>query len=166
MGLDMYLYASNYTSGSIFGRDEDGAFTKTVNPEFTALLNSAGLTMDDIYEELPSVEMKFKVGYWRKANQIHNWFVLNVQDGEDECKYHYVSREQLEELRGVCREVLADHDKAGELLPSGEGFFFGNTEYNEWYFEQVEETVKMLNKILANPKFEFGEYEFGYQSSW
>jgi hypothetical protein len=166
MGLDMYLYASNYTSGTDFGRDAEGNFTKDENPEFARILESAGLTKDDIFAELPSVEMKFKVGYWRKANQIHNWFVANVQDGEDECKYHYVPREKLEELREVCREVMADHSKAGELLPVGEGFFFGSSEYDDWYFEQVEETVKLLDRLLVNPKFEFGGFEFGYQSSW
>ena len=27
-----------------------------------------------------------EVGYWRKANAIHKWFVDNVQDGNDDCK--------------------------------------------------------------------------------
>lgn len=24
---------------------------------------------------------EIQIGYWRKANQIHNWFVENIQDG-------------------------------------------------------------------------------------
>lgn len=44
-----------------------------------------------------------QVGYWRKANHIHNWFVENVQDGEDDCRYHgEVTKEDLEELLVSC----------------------------------------------------------------
>ena len=46
------------------------------------------------------------VGYWRKANQIHNWFVNNVQDGEDDCDIYEVTKDQLKELVVVCNEVL------------------------------------------------------------
>lgn len=166
MGLDMYLYARKYVSGVDFGRSDDGEFTKTQNSQFAEIIKAAGIEPSELDLDLPSVELRFKIGYWRKANQIHQWFVMNVQDGEDECKPHYVSREQLEELRGVCREVMADHSKADELLPTGAGFFFGSTEYDEWYFEQIEYTVGVLDRILQNPKFEFGGYDFEYQSSW
>ena len=44
---------------------------------------------------------------WRKANQIHNWFVENVQDGIDDCSYHNeVTKEILEELLDICQRVL------------------------------------------------------------
>jgi len=167
MGLDMYLYARTYVSGTDFGRDAEGNFTQTPNDKFSEIIQAAGVEMTDLSEDLPSLDLKLKVGYWRKANQIHNWFVNEVQDGEDECKPHYVSREQLDTLRSLCREVLADHSKASELMPvSDGGFFFGSYEYDEWYFEQLEDTVKILDRILLNPKFEFGSYDFEYQSSW
>ena len=53
-----------------------------------------------------------ELGYWRKANQIHNWFVNNVQDGKDDCGCYPVSKEQIEELLDTCREVLG----ASELV--------------------------------------------------
>ena len=31
-------------------------------------------------------------GYWRKANQIHKWFVDNVQGGIDDCRPYPVSQ--------------------------------------------------------------------------
>ena len=43
-------------------------------------------TWEDDHEE---------VGYWRKANQIHKWFVDNVQDGVDDCGEYKVTKEQL-----------------------------------------------------------------------
>lgn len=48
-----------------------------------------------------------QVGYWRKANQIHNFFVKNVQDGVDDCDYHNeCTREILEDLLRTCKIVL------------------------------------------------------------
>src|SRR5215217_4911529 len=65
---------------------------------------------------------------WRKANQIHQWFVEHVQDGNDDCKDYYVSHEQLTKLRDLCREVL----EASKLVPgkitNGYRFKEGNPE--------------------------------------
>lgn len=46
-----------------------------------------------------------EVGYWRKANAIHKWFVDNIQDGEDDCDYYEVAPEQLEELLNICKLI-------------------------------------------------------------
>ena len=47
-----------------------------------------------------------QVGYWRKANQIHNWFVENVQDGEDDCRYHReVTEDDLQDLLSMCEKI-------------------------------------------------------------
>lgn len=47
-----------------------------------------------------------QVGYWRKANQIHNWFVDNIQDGVDDCDYHReVTEEDLKELLALCEKI-------------------------------------------------------------
>ena len=52
-------------------------------------------------------------GYWRKANAIHQWFVENVQDGNDDCKEYRVSTEKMRELLARVNKVLA----ASELVP-------------------------------------------------
>lgn len=47
-----------------------------------------------------------QVGYWRKANQIHNWFVDTVQNGIDDCDYHReVTEEDLKELLSICEKI-------------------------------------------------------------
>jgi len=102
------------------------------------------------------------VGYWRKANQIHQWFVEQVQDGEDDCGDYYVDNDKLKELLVLCEYVLKDHDKAPELLPSASGFFFGGTEYNTDYFEDLEYTAKTLKTILE----EDPDGNYYYHSSW
>lgn len=57
-------------------------------------------------EYITSKTIMREVGYWRKANQIHNWFVNNVQAGQDDCGTYEVTKDQLEELVAVCNEVL------------------------------------------------------------
>jgi hypothetical protein len=159
MGLDMYLSARRYLRA--WGNDNDIELMNELNAKFG---------LDLIYKENPykndiSIkELVFDAAYWRKANQIHAWFVKNVQDGKDECQETYVDREKLQELIDTCKTVLNDRSRAEELLPSQSGFFFGNTEYNEWYFQDLNYTVNQLEKVLANTAFE--KCDFYYQSSW
>ena len=103
-----------------------------------------------------------EVGYWRKANAIHQWFVNNVQGGEDECNLHSVSREHMLELKDLCTRVIENPALASELLPTSAGFFFGSEEYNEYYFHTLRQTITIIDACLAMSS----EWEFGYCSSW
>jgi hypothetical protein len=68
----------------------------------------------------------------------------------------------LESLLNTCKEVKSDHSKADGLLPTSAGFFFGSTEYDEWYFGGIDETIEIIEMALAMPE----EWEFQYHSSW
>ena len=119
-----------------------------------------------------------QVGYWRKANEIHNWFVENVQDGEDDCDYHNeCTRKILEDLLHTCKTVLdscattyrdgqvvIDSSVAEELLPRCRGFFFGGDGYDEYYVSDIVDTIKILEDVLATTDFET-QMVF-YISSW
>lgn len=60
------------------------------------------------------------VGYWRKANAIHRWFVENVQDGEDDCDYHReVTAEDLTELRDLCIDVVENSPMMAGKIQNG-----------------------------------------------
>jgi hypothetical protein len=169
MGLDMYLYARKYVSGTNFSK-AGGQFTMTPNAELDTIIEPLGLTRKDLDDEYPSVVVGVKILQWRKANQIHEWFVQNVQDGEDDCKDYYVSRENLEELLAVLGSLIkAKHNGADEstfedILPTQSGFFFGGTEYDEYYWSEVERTYESINAILSNEKFT--DFDFEYSSSW
>ena len=157
MGLDQYLYASEYLSdGSWLPEEKISAYEK--------IREALGAESFE-NKEYPSITVKVKVGYWRKANQIHTWFVDNVQDGEDNCAEYYVTSEQLEELLSVCKIISASKDKdtAESLLPPSAGFFFGSYEINDWYWEQIDDTIKQLETVITNvPE----GWSFSYQSSW
>lgn len=174
MGLDMYLEARKYV-GRIDWKAvphplPDGAsFNDYTTEDFNIVkqLFPAQLTK---YNDAGS-HVAINVGYWRKANQIHGWFVKNVQGGEDECKEHHVERHQLAELLDTVTKVLeGNKDTAKELLPVTSGPFFGNYDdedgYDEWYYEQLKHTKDMLTDILAVVPENDIDYSFYYQSSW
>lgn len=157
---------SAYVSGWDFsrqGKPDDGLFT--------LMAQEIGFTPT---EESPSFHVKKDgeggyivqptVFYWRKANAIHHWFVEKVQNGVDECQESLVHPEMLLDLIDRCEQVAADRSKCHDLLPTVGGFFFGSTEYDEWYFRDVEETATGLKEAVAAiaPKCS----TFTYQSSW
>ena len=112
-----------------------------------------------------------EIGYWRKANQIHQWFVDNVQGGEDNCQKYFVSIEDLRGLVTLCEGLLVKRDPelAEEELPTASGFFFGDTEYNDWYWQDLEDTVNQLRPVLdwfdENEKRRM-QWDLHYRASW
>ena len=163
MGLDMYLSARKYVSPIDYAATREKNWDEIVtNPEFTELKKffpEKALQYQD-----SGAEIRMNVMYWRKANQIHGWFVDHVQNGVDECQETEVEREDLENLLELCRKVLADHKQAEIVLPVTGGFFFGNYEYDEYYFEQISYTAEALETILK--ELPAGEYDFSYRASW
>ena len=148
MGLDMYLEARRFISD---WRDEDKPLQEAVN---AAIPDRGDMNVNTVI---------CQAAYWRKANQIHKWFVDNVQDGKDDCGTYYVSQEQLKSLRDVCQRVLENRNLANVLLPSQGGFFFGGTDYDQGYYDDLKDTVEQLDKLL-DPKYQC--WEFSYHSSW
>ena len=173
MGLDMYLNRRIFVWSDQRGSLKITGLKSKVRPD----------TVKFIIEE---------AGCWRKANAIHNWFVQNVQDGNDNCKEYYVSKESMQKLLDTVNRVLdaselvegeinngyrikdgmrepivekgkyiKDSTVARELLPTTEGFFFGSTDYDEYYYQDLIDTKRILEEAL---KEEEGDYE--YHSSW
>lgn len=194
MGLDMYLYANKYVSYWL-SRDEDKA--KQI-ARINAIREAAGFPKDT-NERPEGVTVQVQAGYWRKANAIHKWFVENCQDGVDDCRESYVSREQLQELLGICQKVMkasktakgvvrngmvasaktggklahnlevgtvvVNKEVAQELLPPEDGFFFGSTDIDGYYLEDVALTIRILKNALK-AKGPFADCDFAYRSSW
>lgn len=135
------------------------------------------------------------VGYWRKANAIHKWFVENVQNEVDNCGCYEVSKTKLRNLLDVCIQVrdasqlkkgwvkngerfengvwcpimeegecIEDTSVAEELLPTQSGFFFGGTDYDEYYLADINDTIEILTKVLDETNFE--TQMVVYSSSW
>lgn len=105
------------------------------------------------------------VGYFRKVNFLVKYFGDLGFDIENQTPF-YITKEQVTELRNRCQEVLSDHSKAEELLPTMSGLFFGSTDYNEYYFEDVEQVLKYCEETLL-PMFDsLDDRESIYFSTW
>jgi hypothetical protein len=112
----------------------------------------------DMY--LSRVTRETKV-YWRKANAIHAYIMDNHAEGDD-CTHVELDRFSIRVLRNRCLDVLSDRGLAQELLPTQSGFFFGSTEYDEDYFEELERTENELTEVLRDGTWDYLEY----QASW
>jgi hypothetical protein len=155
MGLDMYLTKKTYVKNWNHKNDKHSVSVK---------LN--GKKRKDIQTERVS-EIVEDVMYWRKANHIHNWFVSNCQGGVDECQEARVSLDQLKELSELCKKVVDEKDPS--LMETVQGFFFGSTDYDQYYYDMCTETHEVIENLLKeledNPEKAFNP-TFYYQSSW
>lgn len=220
MGLDMYLNRMpryrNATAKDVVAVEKyldwkkNSDHEKYTFQEWCGMENIPSKEFIDFYSQFCDIKYSYwdieknygypciidQVGYWRKANQIHNWFVEHVQDGEDDCCYHNeVTKEVLEELLDTCEKVLAscelvpakikngytynengrvynyvdgmivkDPSVAERLLPSCSGFFFGDTDYDEYYINDIKYTIDIIIKALETTDFE--KEMIYYVSSW
>ena len=68
------------------------------------------------------------------------------------------------------KEVSSNFTKADELLPPTQGFFFGSDEVDEYYKEEVNSTIKIIEDLLEENEQskEYGLYsgDFEYRASW
>ena len=153
MGLDMYLYATKYESRSNWRNDERKGFY----PEELKSLE------EDIWERnFLSKHIKHQIGYWRKFNALHNYIVKNFADGVDDCREIYLYKEDIEKVLQVLKDAKNNKEKAPELLPTQSGFFFGSTDYDEYYWDDVKYSIELFEKVLELPD----DYSIYYDASW
>jgi hypothetical protein len=164
MGLDMYLQARKNVSHFSFADAPRYADTRYVAEaaqfdQIVDILNVKNL----VDPGSPSAVVEVNVGYWRKANAIHGWFVENTQGGVDDCRDQYVTREQLQTLLDLVTKTL--ETKNPVLLPPTSGFFFGSYDIDEWYWSDLKHTRKMLTRVLSAEVLD-DSWSFYYHSSW
>ena len=97
---------------------------------------------------------KTEAAYFRKVN-----FLLPFFGYEENCSDIEIDKYQVEDLVNACHTILdtletsgkqAATEVANEMLPTEGGFFFGSTEYDEWYFKDVEYVLNKFTTILDN----------------
>lgn len=96
------------------------------------------------------------LGYFRKVNLLFAYFQdkrIMIDD-----YYAEVTKETALDIIDRCEKVLADHKKAEKLLPTRTGFFFGSTDYDQYYFEDVERVLKVFKENVL-PVFDERVYE-------
>ena len=155
MGLDMYLYRREYISGWDWNDNPKEMKLYSDILEYTGAKRCAGS---------PHAQVEVCVAYWRKANAVHKWF-CDLDGGRDECQSIYVTKGNLIELRDLAKSVIEQPAMAGDVLPTQQGFFFGSYDYDDWYMEDMKNTVEQIDKVLESCK-NLEYVDFIYQSSW
>lgn len=157
MGLDMYLSAERHYLDKEWVKDDEA---RAIHGKVLNAIQADNFICKD---NLGTINVEVEVAYWRKANAIHAWFIRECSGGVDDCRPVYVPREKLTQLLGLCYQVKSAPELAPELLPSQEGFFFGSTEYDEWYFNDIDDTIQQLSNVLENTP---DGWRFTYTASW
>jgi len=150
MGLDMYLeakrYLAPYDSQTEPMRRAIGAAIGYVPPkekpgEDTSLLEISGVTV--------------RVGYWRKFDDLHQWFVNNTQQGHDDCRPSFVSVDTLTELEEQLEQVSDDPASASEYFTA---------DIDETLEEDdVDYTLKVLHHAK---RLQAQGWDIYYRASW
>lgn len=136
MGLDMFLTAKKDLLNLPFKKDDNR--------------KDENIIID--YSEYGVESITFNVCQWRKAYAIDNWFTENTLF-VDECEKYLVTTDKMEELIDICKEVLANKDKASQLLPVHDLQSYEGERYDSFYFFDLNFTADKLEKILKEPAF-------------
>lgn len=145
MGLDITFYKAKRSKDN-----ETKERLEEIRKELaTEYLKSIDERNSKLINELEDEEEKInpwnEVAYFRKVN-----FLIPFFGYEENCSNIEIDKYQVEDLIEACKEVLANHDKASFLLPTETGFFFGSTDYDDWYFDDVQNVKEKFEEILAD----------------
>lgn len=115
----------------------------------------------DMYIEMDGDE----IAYWRKANQIHGWFERRFPELENGVYIPLTWGDLTDLLDDLieCAKEIANRGTPDHLckdkLPTTEGFFYGSYEYDDWYvddiFESVSKVLKCMCEMTKNPNAQF-----------
>lgn len=129
-----------------------------------ALADDDDLKADEYNKQLQKLHEasgKFDLWYGRKENHVHEWVCSAASVEDTNLDYILIDPDAL--LNDL-KAVLDDHDLASKVLPTRSGFFFGDTAYDDDYFE----SVKNLYDLLADEKEQelFDGHSYFYWSWW
>ncbi len=101
-----------------------------------------------------------EIVYWRKVNQIFAWFERRFDKEILNCQEYEVDKDMLTDLLRDINNVLNKKVEPQKVLPTQEGFFFGGTEYNEVYYNELKITKEKIEGVLRTFDFENDQLYF------
>ena len=150
MGLDITFYkAKRSKDNETKERLEEISLEeirKTLATEYIKSIDERNSkVIKELEEEKENTNPWNKVAYFRKVN-----FLIPFFGYEENCSNIEIDKYQVEDLIEACKEVLANHDKASFLLPTQAGLFFGSTDYDDLYFDDVQNVKEKFEEVLAD----------------
>lgn len=143
MGLDITFYKAKRSKDNET-KERLEEIRKALATEYLKSIDERNSKLiKELEEEKEKINPWNEVAYFRKVN-----FLIPFFGYEENCSNIEIDKYQVEDLIEACKEVLANHDKASFLLPTQAGFFFGETDYNDWYFDDVQNVKEKFEEIL------------------
>lgn len=87
--------------------------------------------------------------YYRKVNFLYAFFEEHL---DYDTQMAYVDKDDVDKLVQCCDVVLGNKNMASIVLPTQDGFFFGDTEYNKYYFSDVRKVRREFKKLSEHWK--------------
>lgn len=132
--------AQEHTLEAWSGYKESELPCKEVLDELEKFYGERFYAWDDEHK-YPTMGIAEHVGYWRKANAIHAWFVKHIQGGVDDCEYHReVTKDDLIALKSACEKVLNEAVLVDGIVKNGYRWKNG-----------AEEPIYQDGKVVLNP---------------
>ena len=101
-------------------------------------------------EEIYDTKLGEEILYYRKVNFLIPFFEDSVLYEEMGFILSSVHKDKIKNLIDSCEMVLKNRKKAPEILPTEGGFFFGSTEYDDYYFKCVQEVLSNFKELLKD----------------
>ena len=78
-------------------------------------------------------------------------------------KVNVLTKDGIKQKRQFSKKVI-NKKVAEKYLPTMEGFFFGGTEYDDYYIADVKHTIEEIDKVLKETDFD--KYIVEYNCWW
>lgn len=135
------IYDNYFWKLRVFGYDEDNnIITSVKNPDELGAIFKDELEHWYAYED----------AYFRKVNFIYAYF-SKFDNFADECVV--VTKDDIGTFLAICKDVdshCGDSDYANEVLPTQSGFFFGSTNYDNWYWSDVKNCISQMTQLYES----------------
>ena len=164
MGLDSFFYKCKRSNYNTYNKaieewhNEEPQSGKISHENYEKLSEDEKKKIQkevsDWYDKQPKMDAHgiSEIGYFRKVN-----FLMAFFNYEGNCEFKEIAKYKLEDLVERCNAVLtAKHrkEKAEDILPTQSGFFYGSTEYDKYYYEDVKEVRDWASGVLNDLKDE------------
>lgn len=175
LGLDINFWRLKKADYDQYQQDVEN-WEENIKPEpisdaeFLALSKEEREAYDNaMYNDRPDFsKYSTPAGYFRKVN-----FLVSFFDYGDNCSLQEIDTDDIERLKFRCDKILEAYQESEEwrnredasdfdyedepwedvaeaYLPTQAGFFFGSTEYDEYYIDDIREVKEWCENLLSD----------------
>ena len=164
MGLDMYLVKKKKYARKTYENMEEIAYWRKANHIHNYFVNEVVKPKEDkeydgdykLVGRPHLVRLLDKVNFLLDNIVLINGTIINGMHLDKETGEWVPNLQQ--------GKVIVNPDICKKVLPRTDGFFFGDQEYTQWYYDDLVRTKEMIEKILK--EHDFKKYYIYYCASW